>query len=69
MGIEEYVHEIGQRLESCEDSAERVALARLLASTGSPDAQPFILDALAAEDDDDSRDAIRDALSALDEGD
>lgn len=62
----EYAHQIGQMLESCASSDERIALCRLLAVTGSPDATGYLLDALAEETDEDVIAAIREALAALD---
>lgn len=62
----EYAHQIGQMLESCSSSDERVALCRLLAATGSADATGYLLDALAEESDEDAIAAIREALGALD---
>lgn len=65
MGIEEYVHALGEQLEACTDTAMRVALARMLAATASPDAHPYLLEALAAELDDEARAAIKQALATL----
>lgn len=62
----EYAHQIGQMLETCASSDERVGLCRLLAATGSPDATGYLLDALAEESDEDVVAAIRGALEALD---
>jgi hypothetical protein len=59
-----YVHEIGARLEASKDSAERVALATLLAATNSSDAEPYLADALAAETDEDAREQIRRILGS-----
>lgn len=61
----EYAHEIGRMLETCTSSEERVTLCRLLASTGSADAQPYLLDAIAEETDEAAAEAIRGSLSAL----
>lgn len=65
MDPREYVHALGARLERCESGEERVALVSLLAATGSPDAGPYIADALAMEDDDSARERIRQVLSAF----
>lgn len=61
----EYAHEIGRMLEVCQSSEERVTLSRLLAATGCPDAQAYLLDAISEETDEDAAAAIRAALGAL----
>lgn len=61
----EYAHEIGRMLESCGSSEERVMLARLLAATACPDAEAYLLDAIADETDETALAAIREALGAL----
>jgi hypothetical protein len=62
----EYAHEIGHLLEAATTAEERMTLCRLLAATGSPDAQGYLLDALAEESDEDVAAAIKEALAALD---
>ncbi len=62
----EYAHQIGRMLETCSSSDERVALCRLLAATGSPDATGYVLDALVEESDEAAIAAIKEALEALD---
>ena len=52
-------------VESCASSEERVTLCRLLAATGSPDAQGYLLDALAEETDSQAAAAIRESLGVL----
>lgn len=61
----EYAHELGHMLEASTDPAERVTLCRLLAATGVPDAQGYLLDALADETGADVTAAIKDALATL----
>ena len=61
----EYAHEIGHMLEMSTEPTERVALCRLLAATGVPDAQGYLLDALAEETDTGVIAAIKDALASL----
>lgn len=65
MAGREYAHEIGRMLESCQSSDERVTLSRLLAATGCPDAQAYLLDAISEETDEDAAAAIRTALGTL----
>lgn len=67
MDPREYVHELGARLEDCTQSAERLALVSMLVATGSPDAGPYIADALASETDEATREQIRHALSVFDD--
>ena len=61
----EYAHELGHMLEASQTSEERLTLVRLLAATASPDAQGYLLDALAEEIDDAVIAAIKEALGAL----
>ncbi len=63
----EYAHELGHMLEASTSSEERVTLCRLLAATGSPDAQGYLLDALAEETDEDAIAVIKEALGTLGE--
>jgi len=65
MDPKEYAHALGQQLETCEDPVVRAQIARMLAATGSVDAQPYLLEAISRESDDDARAAIRDALRTL----
>ncbi|MBE0477051.1 MAG: hypothetical protein IBX62_08150 [Coriobacteriia bacterium] len=65
MSGHEYVHALGAQIEICTESELRVQLARLLASTGSADAQPYILDAIAEETDETARESLRKALAEL----
>lgn len=65
MAAKEYAHALGQQLETCRDTEQRVQLARLLAATGSPDAQPYLLDAIAEEWDEDALQVMREALAEL----
>lgn len=63
----EYAHEIGHMLEASTSPEERMTLCRLLAATGVPDAQGYLLDALAEESDDGVIAAIKEALGILGE--
>ena len=63
----EYAHELGHMLEASTSAEERLTLFRLLAATGSPDAQGYLLDALAEETDEDVIVVIKEALGALGE--
>ena len=63
----EYAHELGHMLEASASAEERLTLCRLLAATGSPDAQGYLLDALAEESDENVTAAIKEALGALGE--
>lgn len=45
----EYVHALGEELENCVDGECRLRIARILASSGSIDAAPYLMDALMAE--------------------
>lgn len=66
--IRAYVHALGERLESSENADERIELARMLAGTGSHDAQPYLLEAITRESEDHVRRAIQEALSTLSGG-
>jgi len=68
MGAKEYVHALGEQLEVASDADLRVQLARMLGASGSDDAQPYLLDAMAEETRDDVRAALRAALTQLAEG-
>lgn len=61
----EYVHALGQQLEACDDCVRRIELIRLLAASGSADAQPYLTDAVAIETDEDVKRVLREALSRL----
>lgn len=61
----EYAHEIGHMLEASTEPGERITLCRLLAATGVPDAQGYLLDALDGETDTGVIAAIKDALTTL----
>ncbi|MDO8847198.1 MAG: hypothetical protein Q7W51_02270 [Coriobacteriia bacterium] len=61
----EYAHELGHMLEASTSSEERVTLCKLLAATGVPDAQGYLLDALAEESDERVIAAIKEALGTL----
>ena len=65
MESREYVHELGARLEASTDVSERSVLIAMLAATGSADAEPYLADALAAEQDPDVLERIRQALATL----
>ncbi len=65
MSVEEYVRVIGGELEATTDREGRIRLAQALAATGSPDAQPYLVEALAEEGDDEVVEALRQALRDL----
>ncbi|MRS12264.1 MAG: hypothetical protein EG823_04230 [Actinobacteria bacterium] len=61
----EYAHELGRMLDASTDPGERITLCRLLSATNSPDAQGYLLDALAEESDEGVIAAIKAALASL----
>jgi len=68
MGAKEYVHALGEQLEVATDAELRIQLAQMLGASGSDDAQPYLVDAMAEETRENVRDALRAALTQLAEG-